>query len=243
MRARIGVGVLVSAIAAAVIVLGPPVKRRLVAARSASAATPAAVHAAASPAKPAALPPAAAPAPAPARVAVAAPVAPTKVVLPSPAPAPPARPAAERTLAAATSAPSTPAESACAETLAQRRWQISIGECTALFEAHPNDAALALRIAHAHHAKGQIVEAGDWAKKAIALDPTLAEGFVLVARAEKLAGRPDGAVQAYRQYLTLAPRGWHSAEARAAVRTAPAEAPHARGEGKSDTSTSFATRQ
>jgi tetratricopeptide (TPR) repeat protein len=238
-RARVGVGVLVTAIAAAVIVLGPPVKRRLVAARAAAAATssPAPVAALAA----AAEAPLAAPAPEP------APALPTEVapVEAAPANALPARTqtAPARAPAVSASAASSPAESACAETLDQHRWQISIDECTRLFESHPGDAALALRIAHAHHAKGHVADAGEWAKKAITLDPNLAEGFVLVARAEKLAGRPDGALQAYRQYLGLAPRGWHSAEARAAVRAAPAEAPHARADGRSSTGSSFAARQ
>jgi hypothetical protein len=46
----------------------------------------------------------------------------------------------------------------------------------------------------------------------------LAEGFVIVAHAESHAGHPEAAVEAYRHYLGLAPRGWHASEARAAVR-------------------------
>lgn len=240
-RARIGVGILVSAIAGAVIVLGPPVKRRLVAARAASAATtspaPVAELKAAATPEPTLAAPAPEPAPALPTQAARAEVAP-----PQPSPAPVAHAVPARASVANVSAPSTPAESACAETLDQHRWQISIEECTRLFESHPDDGALALRIAHAHHAKGHVADAGVWAQKAIALDANLAEGFVLVARAEKLAGRPDGALQAYRQYLTLAPRGWHAAEARAAVRASQPEPSHARADGRAEPGT-FAARQ
>jgi tetratricopeptide (TPR) repeat protein len=95
---------------------------------------------------------------------------------------------------------------------------LSIEACTQSFEAHATDATLALRIAHAHHARGRLPEASAWAAKAIAIDPSLAEAFVIVARAEAHAGRADAAVEAYRHYLALAPRGWHASEARAAVR-------------------------
>jgi hypothetical protein len=43
---------------------------------------------------------------------------------------------------------------------------------------------------------------------------------VIIARADKENGRPEDARTAYRRYLELAPRGWHRAEARAALRPA-----------------------
>jgi hypothetical protein len=42
----------------------------------------------------------------------------------------------------------------------------------------------------------------------------------MIARADAKDGRRDDAVTAYRRYLELAPRGWHAAEARTAVRRA-----------------------
>jgi predicted TPR repeat methyltransferase len=77
---------------------------------------------------------------------------------------------------------------------------------------------LALRIAQAHHARARLSAANEWATRALALDPSLAEAFVIVAHAETHVGHSDAAVGAYRHYLALAPRGWHAAEARAAVR-------------------------
>jgi hypothetical protein len=224
-RARIGAGAVVGVIVAGVIVLGPSLKRRLNAARAATAspalvvAPPTAV--ASGPAEapaPAANVPADAPAAAPATVAGA----PVKLTGKTPS-----APGTGRAAGAVATSVGELDSSKCAETFEQHRWQISIDECTRVFEARPTDATLALRIAHAHHARGHFADSGTWANRAITLDPGLAEGFVLVARAENRAGHPAAAVQAYRQYLTLAPRGWHAAEARAAVRAA-GKAPHAR---------------
>lgn len=112
----------------------------------------------------------------------------------------------------------TAAELTCAETFGQHRWRLSIDACVEAFRARPTDAGLALRIAQAHHARARLPEAEEWARRALGLDPTLAEGFVIVAHAESHAGHPEAAVEAYRHYLGLAPRGWHASEARAAVR-------------------------
>ena len=112
----------------------------------------------------------------------------------------------------------TAAELTCAETFGQHRWRLSIDACVEAFRARPTDAGLALRIAQAHHARARLPDAEEWAKRALGLDPTLAEGFVIVAHAESHAGHPEAAVEAYRHYLGLAPRGWHASEARAAVR-------------------------
>jgi hypothetical protein len=143
----------------------------------------------------------------------------------APAPAPAGAPAPGQTGAspavAAPSAGDTAASeqlvSACTDAFRQRRWRLSIEACTAAFTARPKDARLALDVAKSYYAHARGVEAGQWASRAIALDPTLAEAFVLVARADGKAGQTAGAVDAYRRYLALAPRGWHAPEARAAV--------------------------
>jgi hypothetical protein len=104
-------------------------------------------------------------------------------------------------------------------------WRLSPAACARRFEADPSNAALALAVAQAEHAHARLAEAGRWARRALALDPNAAEAYVLVARADVEAGRPEGAREAYRHYLALAPRGWHHAEARAAVRGARTTAP------------------
>ena len=90
----------------------------------------------------------------------------------------------------------------------------------------PRDPALAMKVAQAYHARGRYADAGVWARRALALDGVDPEALVILAHAERRAGRPAAAKDAYRRYLTLAPRGWHVAEARAAVR--PAAAGHRR---------------
>ena len=97
-------------------------------------------------------------------------------------------------------------------------WRLSPQACARAFESDSTNAPLALAIAHAEHGNGRLAEAAQWAKRALALDPTAAEAYVMIARADAKDGHTDDARTAYRRYLELAPRGWHAAEARAAVR-------------------------
>jgi Flp pilus assembly protein TadD len=97
---------------------------------------------------------------------------------------------------------------------------VSPEACTRAFEADPSNASLALAVAQAEHARGRLAEAAQWARRAIDLDPKTAEAYVIVARAEAENGRHGHARRAYRTYLKLAPRGWHHAEARSALRAA-----------------------
>ncbi len=142
-----------------------------------------------------------------------------------PAVAAPSTGAAEAPVAADVSTPTVPTRAVpsrnaagCTPAAGQPRWRVDIDACAKIFENRPNDAALALTIAHAHHAKGHLAQSGEWARRAIALDSQAAEAFIILARAEARAGHPAASVQAYRSYLGLVPRGWHAPEARAVVR-------------------------
>jgi len=104
-------------------------------------------------------------------------------------------------------------------------WRLSPQACARAFESDSSNAALALAIAHAEHGNGRLAEAAQWAKRALALDASAAEAYVMIARADVKDGRPDDARTSYRRYLELAPRGWHATEARAAVRRAHTPAP------------------
>lgn len=106
----------------------------------------------------------------------------------------------------------------CDAAFEQRSWTAVASTCAAAFEARPRESALAMRVAQAQHRRGHIASAADWARKALALDAEIPEAFVIVARAEVGAGHGRAAADAYRRYLTLAPRGWHAAEARRALR-------------------------
>ncbi len=152
------------------------------------------------------------------------------VTLPAPASVQPARtpppaepaPAVEQPVAS----PMVAAESAAASTgcdpaaIRTAPWRASPEACARAFEAEPSNPSYALAVAQAEHARGRLTEAAQWANRALALDPAAAEAYVIVARAEGHAGRRPQALAAYRRYLELAPRGWHRAEARSALRRA-----------------------
>ncbi len=147
--------------------------------------------------------------------AVAAPVA---DVVPAPAAA---APAIDLAVAPPPAQPAAAAEAeaaACTDAFERRLWRTAAEACAAAFVAQPKDAGLAMKVAHAQHSRNRFADAGAWAGKALALDPTQAEAFVMVARAAEAAGRGEEAAAAYRRYLTLAPRGWHAPTARAALR-------------------------
>jgi hypothetical protein len=112
------------------------------------------------------------------------------------------------------------ATAACGHAYDRHRWRTAVKACAAAFETQPHDAALAMKVAQAQHARGHYGDAGEWARRAIGLDGVDPEAFVILAHAEARAGHPLAARAAYRRYLTLAPRGWHASEARAATRAA-----------------------
>jgi hypothetical protein len=112
--------------------------------------------------------------------------------------------------------PLTEAEQ-CEEHFAQQRWRSAVEVCTRVFEQGPA-AGLALRIAHAHYARGQAPPAGFWARTALGLGSKDADAFVLIGHSERQAGHTDKAVDAYERYLQSSPRGWHAKRLRAAIR-------------------------
>jgi hypothetical protein len=150
--------------------------------------------------------------------AVAAPTAPVAAPpLEQPAPAEAAAPAEQPAASAIGNLGRT---ELCDAAFEQRHWLAIKATCAAAFEAKPQDSALAMRVAQAEHRRGHIAQAGDWARKALALDANIPEAQVIVARAEVQAHHGAEAADAYRSYLKLAPRGWHAREARRALRAA-----------------------
>ena len=161
-----------------------------------------------------------------AKAAAAAPVVPLAAVAPAApvtsAPAPAAisapSPAMAPAAAAAFKARAAAAMAACDGASAERQWATVISACETAFAAGAPDGALALRIAQAHHRLGHLAASGQWAREAIAANPELPEAYPILARAEAADGNRRAATAAYRRYLDLAPRGWHAAEARRALR-------------------------
>jgi hypothetical protein len=140
-------------------------------------------------------------------------------ISPPPVEAPSADPPAPTApVARSSAADSGDAVAFCDGAFAQRNWPAIASTCAVAFEARPREGALAMRVAQAEHRRGHVALAADWARKALAIDASAPEAYVIVAHAERAAGREDAAAEAYRRYLTLAPRGWHAAEARRALR-------------------------
>ncbi len=129
---------------------------------------------------------------------------------PAPEPSTIAAPAKAHAVAAAAAA-----DHGCDTSLIRSApWRLSPEACAREFDANPTSARLALAIAHAEHVRGHGADAAQWAKRALSLDPNVAEAYILIARASAEGGHPEDARAAYQRYLELAPRGWHQAEAR-----------------------------
>lgn len=112
---------------------------------------------------------------------------------------------------------------ACREAYDRHRWRSAVEACASAFEVAPRDAGVAMKVAQAQHARAHYADAGDWARRALALEDADPDAYVILAHAERRAGHPAAVRNAYHQYLLLAPRGWHAAEARAALRGARAK--------------------
>ncbi|HTA19589.1 MAG TPA: hypothetical protein VK989_09875 [Polyangia bacterium] len=168
-----------------------------------------------------------------ARKAPTAPSAPTATVpLAAPSAPMPAAPALAAPIGPATlpeapagatvDAANAGAVAACELLCKRHRWREAAEPCALAIEARPDDATLFLGLAQSAHARNHLAEAGTWAKRAIALDPSLAEAFIIEAHAEANVGDEAAAERDFRRYLALAPRGWHAREARKALRARPA---------------------
>jgi hypothetical protein len=106
---------------------------------------------------------------------------------------------------------------ACAGASKSLPWHKVIETCTAAFEQKA-DSATALILAKETYRRGLIKEAGEWAEKAILMNAALPEAHVIVAYVAEHDGNKDSAASAYRQYLALAPHGWHANKARQGLR-------------------------
>jgi tetratricopeptide (TPR) repeat protein len=219
METRLGVALLLAAVALGAVASGPRLARwRHSRAQAASAVrtSPLAPEAAATAATAHATQPAIAVQPV---IAAERVIAAQPVIAAEPAIAEPAAPVAAAPVAAPARATDSgvPAEG-CDTSSRRGLWRRSSEACAQAFAADPKNASLALAVAQAEHAHARLDEAAQWARRAVALDPTAAEAYVIIARADAKNGNADEARAAYQRYLEIAPRGWHKAEARAALR-------------------------
>jgi hypothetical protein len=139
------------------------------------------------------------------------------VQAPSAAGTPPAAPDGAEAAAASAAPFAAVNAGSCPDDFAQHRWKSAVDSCTRAFESSP-DPALALKVAHAHWARGDVALSGQWAQRAVALGTSDGDAYVLIGHADRRAGKTAEAVTAYRQYLRAAPRGWHARTVRAALR-------------------------
>jgi len=167
---------------------------------------------------PAAGPIAAAPAPPPTVPSVAPPKAslpptPAAEILPAPpiaAPDPVAAPVA--------ATPAADFEEACRNAFGRKRYKDVLDYCARAFDAKPEAADLAVKIAEMELDRGRPGEALAWARKAVAADPNAADAYVFIGGAEQQSGHPQAAKIAYLKYLELAPNGRFGRELRAVLR-------------------------
>jgi tetratricopeptide (TPR) repeat protein len=140
----------------------------------------------------------------------------------------PVAPAAAEQLALPVVAIADDPSALCETHFMAHQWRVATESCSAAFDATPTPA-LAMRVAHAHWARGDAAGAGAWGHRALELGTKDADAYVLIGNSERAAGNRAEAVAAYHHYLELAPRGWHATRLRTAIRTlAPASAPAAR---------------
>jgi Flp pilus assembly protein TadD len=99
-----------------------------------------------------------------------------------------------------------------------RRPPHTVDVCTRAFRAAPDSAPIAAMLAHAELDRGNNASAEDWARKAVALDPLLADGYAYLGFVAEEAGRRREARSAYRRYLELAPRGTYAQDINAILR-------------------------
>jgi hypothetical protein len=92
-----------------------------------------------------------------------------------------------------------------------------LGDCARAASAPDAPSDLLALLARLELERGAFAKAATRARRAIALDPNLAEAYAYLGFAEAEAGRRREAMAAYRRYLALAPRGSYAEDVRAIV--------------------------
>jgi tetratricopeptide (TPR) repeat protein len=89
-----------------------------------------------------------------------------------------------------------------------------LAACRPAIEAEPEAADIMVILARVELDRERAAEARSWAKKALAVNPNLADAYVFLGGAEQEMGNPGAAKAAYQKYLELAPTGRHARELR-----------------------------
>jgi CheY-like chemotaxis protein len=165
-------------------------------------------------------------APSPAAAVQLPEVAPTAAGEASPAtsaPPPPASPVAERTQGAGPVPTGSAASNFsrqmanCRGAFARSRWRDALTSCGAALTANPGSAEALTLLAHTELNRGRLARAGELASRAAAIDPNLADAYVIIGGVNQDSGKNREAKAAYRRYLELAPRGRYADELRSII--------------------------
>ena len=97
------------------------------------------------------------------------------------------------------------------------RWEDAVNAYRRALQLQPNDAVVTLDLAKALHKKGDDVAAVDEFQKAVALAPNDAPVRMALAESYEALNRREDAVQAYTDYLKIAPSGPDSEKARTRI--------------------------
>jgi tetratricopeptide (TPR) repeat protein len=129
----------------------------------------------------------------------------------------PASDNAEPPVAAAPPSPGDSVQRSCRKAIDDRQNKTILSTCAEAFTANPSAADIAVLLAKIEFDRGRVAQAFEWSKKAIAVNPNLADAYVFIGEAEQNAGHSKAAKDAYLRYLRLAPGGRYASDLRAVI--------------------------
>jgi CheY-like chemotaxis protein len=106
---------------------------------------------------------------------------------------------------------------ACRQAFTEKRAKDAETACAAAKDANPDSAEACALLGHALFGRKKRREALQWAERAVALDPSHADAYVIIGGVKQAADDTVAAKAAYKKYLELAPNGQYAADLRAIV--------------------------
>ncbi|MGD0838315.1 MAG: hypothetical protein ABSB49_16880 [Polyangia bacterium] len=105
----------------------------------------------------------------------------------------------------------------CRAAVRDKRTKEITATCTAAFAEDATDAEAAVAVARVEFDRGRFAQAYTWSKKAIAINPDVADAYAFAGAAEQNQGHGKAAKEAYLRYLQLAPSGRYATDIRSIV--------------------------
>jgi DNA-binding response OmpR family regulator/tetratricopeptide (TPR) repeat protein len=105
----------------------------------------------------------------------------------------------------------------CRSAFVRDRLQEALTACAGAVEANPRSAEALTMLAHAELNRDRLPRAGELAARAIAIDPNMADAYVIIGGVAQDSGLNVEAKDAYTRYLQLAPNGRYADELRSIV--------------------------